>query len=120
MNENKEAVIILSKCGERHKTYGIRAEKKGKDTWIFNWAFPIKDDVAKREGYDKSSVKGNILFSEDYPGCPYCGGSSWTLCSCGHLSCTIVKDGVFTCEWCGAKGTIGAYTGEAITAGMDL
>ena len=120
MREANEAVIVLCKCGERHKTYGIRAEKRGRDNWAFTWAFPIKEDSANREGYDKSSVKGNISFDGEYPGCPYCGGYSWTVCSCGHLSCTVVKNGVFTCEWCGAQGTIGDYTGEAITAGMDL
>jgi hypothetical protein len=120
MSEQNEAVIVLCKCAAKHKTYGVRAEKQGRDRWVFTWAFPIKEDAAKREGYDKSFVKGDISFSKDYPGCPYCGGSNWTVCSCGHLSCTVVKNGMFTCEWCGAQGTISAYTGEAITAGMDL
>lgn len=120
MSEEKEAVIVLCKCGESHKTYGIRAEKICHDNWVFTWAFPIKEDSAKREGYDKSFVKGNITFSAEYPEYPYCGNSNWTVCSCGHLNCTVVKNGVFTCEWCGARGTIGAYTGETIAAGMDL
>lgn len=120
MEEKLEAVIILAKCGERHKTYGIRTEKNCHDSWVCTWAFPIKESSAKREGYGRSSVKGSISFTDDFPGCPYCGGRNWTMCSCGHLSCTIVEHGVFTCEWCGTKGTIGEYTGEAITAGMDL
>jgi hypothetical protein len=120
MSDVKEAVILLAKCAESHKTYGLRAEKHGKDNWLVTWAFPIKESSAKNEGYDKTAVKGNIAFSAEYPGCPYCGGRELALCSCGHLNCTIVKNGVFTCEWCGNKGQIGAYGGEAITADMDV
>ena len=120
MNEQKEAVVVLCKCGEVHKTYGIRTEKTGHNNWMFTWAFPINETAAKHEGYDKTSVQGNISFSEEYPGCPYCRRSNWTVCSCGHLSCTVEKNGLFTCEWCGAQGKIGKYSGEAISAGMDL
>ena len=104
MSEFKEAVVLIAKCGESHKSYGIRMEKTGTDRWLTTWAFPIKDSSAKREGYDKIQVKGDISFSDDYPGCPYCGGHGLTLCPCGHLSCTIMRSNVFTCEWCGMQG----------------
>ena len=121
MNEElQEALVVLSKCAEMHRTYGIRAEKVNGNHWKLTWAFPIKESSAKREGYDKSSISGNIEVSAEYPGCPYCGQKQFTVCSCGHLNCTILKNGIFTCEWCGAQGTIGDYTGEAITAGTDL
>ena len=120
MNEQKEALVVLCKCGEVHKSYGIRAEKIAPKRWSLTWAFPIKEASAKREGYDRSNIGGEISFSVEYPGCPYCGGRELTLCSCGHLNCTKLRDGVFTCEWCGSQGTLGDYTGEAITAGMDL
>lgn len=119
MNKVNEAVVVLSKCGESHKSYGMRVEKTGKERWLVTWAFPIKEKAAKREGYDKTTVKGSIVFSDDYPGCPYCGGKVLTVCSCGHLSCTVMKNGEFTCEWCGAQGQLGDYAGIAITAGMD-
>lgn len=120
MNEHTEAVIVLAKCGESHKTYGMRAERHSKDNWLITWAFPIKETSAKREGYDKATIKGNIQFADEYPGCPYCGGTQLTLCSCGHSSCTILKNGIFTCEWCKSQGRIGTYNGEAITAGTDI
>ncbi len=120
MNDNKEAVIVLCKCGEVHKTFGIRAEKIQSNHWMFTWAFPIRDDSAKREGYDKSTVIGLIESTENYPGCPYCNQINFTVCNCGHISCTILRNGVFTCEWCGAQGTIGEYGGETIKAGNDL
>lgn len=101
------------------KKYGMRLEKTGHDRWLTTWAFPIKESSAKREGYDKVQVKGDISFADDYPGCPYCGGHGLTLCSCGHLSCTILRNNIFTCEWCGTQGQIGDYSGETITAGTD-
>lgn len=119
MGEQRDAAVVLAKCSEAHKIYGMRVEKFGKDHWIVTWAFPIKDTSAEREGYDKTTIKGNIEFSSDYPGCPYCGGHELTLCSCGHLNCTIVRNGVFTCEWCSSQGQLGDYSGEAITAGID-
>lgn len=123
MKEFNEAAVVLCKCGKHHKTYGIRAEKNGRDDWTFTWAFPIKDSSAKREGYDRTVVKGNIAFTENYPGCPYCGAKGWVLCSsCGHLNCfdgTLNGD-LFTCDWCGASGTIEKYDGDAIHAGIDL
>lgn len=110
------------KCMDIHamnKLYGMRLEKTGHDRWLTTWAFPIKESSAKREGYDKVQVKGDISFADDYPGCPYCGGHGLTLCSCGHLSCTILRNNIFTCEWCGTQGQIGDYSGETITAGTD-
>jgi hypothetical protein len=120
MEKQKEALILLSKCGETHKTYGIRVEKIDKNNWLATWAFPIKENSAKREGYDKTSIKGNILFSEDYLGCPYCRRIGLTVCSCGHIGCTITHNNVYHCEWCGSNGTISNWTGNCIiTAGMD-
>lgn len=119
MDKANEAVIVIAKCGASHKSYGIRAEKTGKDKWLFTWAFPIKDDAAKREAYDRTTVKGSLSQSDEYPGCPYCGSRRLIACSCGHMSCYIVKDGVFTCDWCGSPGTPAAYTGGAVSAGMD-
>ena len=120
MRETNEAVVVLAKCGEVHRTYGIRAEKLAHDRWRLTWAFPIKEASAKREGYDKTSIGGQIDATDDYPGCPFCGQKYFTVCTYGHISCTILKNGLFTCEWCGARGEIGDYTGQAIKAGSDL
>lgn len=50
MSDFNEAVVLIAKCGERHKTYGMRLEKTGHDRWLTTWAFPIKESSAKREG----------------------------------------------------------------------
>ena len=101
-----EAVIVLCKCPTNHKTFGMRAEKIGNSHWNINWAFPIKDDAAKREGYDKSTIGGIIEYDALYPGCPYCSGSNFVLCGrCAHLCCNTFDNGLFTCEWCGKYTT---------------
>lgn len=120
MEKANEAVVVLAKCGSNHKIYGMRTEKVGVDQWLFTWAFPIKESSAKREQYDKTTVNGSIGFSDEYPGCPYCGGRNITVCSCGHIGCTIIKNGIYTCEWCGSQGEIGDYSGEDIVGGVDV
>lgn len=120
MKEFNEAVVVLAKCAEGHKTYGIRTEKTGSHRWRLTWAFPIKESSAKREGYDKTSIGGQFEHAPEYPGCPYCGQRNFTVCTCGHVNCTILRNGVFTCEWCGRTGTIEDYSGQAIKAGDDL
>lgn len=115
-----EAVVVLCRCGTVHKTYGIRAEKVGHNKWRFTWAFPIRESSAKHEGYDKTNIGGSISCTDEYPGCPYCAEKNFVVCSCGHICCTVLKNGIFTCDWCGAQGTIGDYTGEVIMAGTDL
>ncbi len=119
MSEVREAVVVLCKCGEVHRTFGIRTEKRNNE-WYFTWAFPIKEASAKREGYDQTKVVGQILLEKEYPGCPYCKNKGFVVCSCGHICCNITKDGIFTCEWCGSSGALEDYDGAGIKAGMDL
>lgn len=119
MKQNPTALIVLSKCPKNKKTYGIRAENFGRDHWSFTWAFPVKEENAKHEGYDKSSIKGTIVIDNEFPGCPYCGTSNFVVCQCGHINCNYQTSGRFVCAWCGLQGTIGVYTGDKISAGMD-
>lgn len=51
----------------------------------------VRPDCLDKPDYDY------IQFADEYPGCPYGGGTQLTLCSCGHSSCTILKNGFFTC-----------------------
>ena len=120
MSDPRDAVVLLCKCGKVHKTYGIRTEKLSGKRWSMTWAFPIRESVAKHEGYDKVSVSGDVSMTDEYPGCPFCGQRNITVCECGHISCTVVRGGIFTCEWCGAQGRIADYSGEKIVADVDL
>ena len=80
------ASVILAKCGTNNRTYGIRVEKRGND-WVSTWAFPIDDGKAKREGFDKTKIKGAFTPVDGYPGCPYCGSNELAQCGCGKMFC---------------------------------
>ena len=121
MRNVNDAVVVLCKCAKTHRTFGIRAEKTGRDHWDFTWAFPIKEAAAQREGYDRTKVGGEIDFTDEYPGCPYCGNVGFGLCpNCKRLDCGYEIERLMPCEWCGhvASG-VSDYSGEDIRAGMD-
>lgn len=116
-----EAKIALCKCKETHKTYGVRFEQMS-NGWKYTWAFPIKENVAKREGYDATILKGTLVQDTEYPGCPYCGAKYFIVCgTCGKLNCnTGIIAGKFTCEWCSTIGEIVGYDGSGVKSGGDL
>ena len=122
MEITNEAVIPLAKCKKTHKLFGIRTAKLSHQNWDMTWAFPIKENSAKREGYDKVFVQGSVNISETYPGCPYCGAMSWVSCGvCKRLTCLSPNARTFTCEWCETKGKVswGGYGGFDIYANSD-
>ena len=47
MREFNEAVVLIAKCGESRRTYGMRLEKIGHDRWLATWVFPIRESSAK-------------------------------------------------------------------------
>ncbi|MDR1944141.1 MAG: hypothetical protein LBQ19_04890 [Synergistaceae bacterium] len=99
-----EASVITIKCGKTGKLFGIRVEKVDGD-WVRTWAFPLKDDVAKREGYDKNVIRGSLRPTEEYPGCPYCGAQGLLLCqNCSKLSCHMGEKQA-QCPWCDMSST---------------
>lgn len=105
----KVAEIMLCKCQQTGKTFGIRVEKTGPNSWLQTWAFPIKDKTAQKEGFNSSKIVGNIGWSDEYPGCPYCGALSWFVCgTCGKITdmnnSTWVK-----CGWCNIEAELGGY-----------
>jgi hypothetical protein len=114
-----EAVIALCKCKESKKTYGVRFERRGAKSWNYTWAFPMKEDSARREGYTGTTISGNVQPTREYPGCPYCGTKYFVVCQCGKLNCYISAGGRFTCAWCGQTGKLTAYAGDGIASGGD-
>ena len=114
----KEAVVVLSKCPQAHRIYGIRAEKAAQNHWRLTWAFPVKELSAKRESYDRASISGQMEWDPKYPGCPYCGTGSLIICSCGHVYCSNVReDGTSICPWCERGGRITGGGGEGRSGG---
>lgn len=105
MSEKNRAKVILMKCPEGDKIYGVRIEEYEGD-WYRTWAFPLDPKKASREGYDKNRFSGNLWPADEYPGCPHCKSVSFLKCeTCGKLSCWTGQEKV-KCPWCGTKGRI--------------
>lgn len=105
MEEKMEAKVILMKCPETKKVYGVRIEKYEGD-WYRTWAFPLDSRKAAHEGYDREKITGNLYPADEYPGCPYCKSVKFITCgTCGKLSCDSGKK-VVQCPWCGTRGRI--------------
>ncbi len=72
MTDKVNAIVGLAKCPSSGKLYGVRIEIDGKK-WTATWAFPISEEVAKREGYTQNVFPSDLKYSSRYPVCPYCG-----------------------------------------------
>ena len=68
----KNAVIGIAKCPATGNIYGVRLEEKADKKCWATWAFPIKTETARREGYLTTQFPSDILYEKEYPGCPYC------------------------------------------------
>ena len=98
-----EANIMIIKCPDSGKTVGVRLEKMNDGDWWRTWAFKISDQQVKYEGYDKTQIQGNLYYTDEYPGCPYCGTKNLVKCGhCGKFLCWHGNEGV-KCPWCGTE-----------------
>lgn len=114
-----KANVILMKCPESNKIYGVRIEEYEGD-WYRTWAFPLDGKRAEKEGYDKVKITGNLYPADEYPGCPYCKSVKFIKCtSCGKLSCWNEKESI-CCPWCGMKGKIVTIKKELSFNGGDM
>lgn len=113
-------VVMVGRCSTARQPFGIRLEEVGRKTWTVNWAFPVKESTAGKEGYDRSEIKGTFGIDDAYPGCPSCTAKSIVLCNaCGKIGCWNPVDSMFTCPWCGASGRVeGEIT--SLKAGRDV
>ena len=101
----KTVTVICSRCGKNKTLYGIRTEKTS-GRWYFTWAFPLKDSVAKNEGWSDTVINESPSNREDFNGCPYCKSKALIYCSnCHQLNCYNSEE-YFTCAWCGQGGTV--------------
>jgi LSD1 subclass zinc finger protein len=99
--------VVCAKCCKTGALWGIRFEEFQPRAWTATWAFPIRADVAAREGYDRSSLSGQFLLGEDYPGCVGCLNRTFVLCgSCRRLGCAAEGARRFQCPWCRNAGEI--------------
>ena len=98
------ATIVMAKCSKTKKLFGMRVEQRGND-WIRTWAFPLDEEKARNEGFDKNKLSISGV-DNDYPGCPHCGDGGFTKCTCSKIGCsgaTVTNEGKmsYICPWCG-------------------
>ena len=102
----KDEMVIMAVCQRTGQPYGITAERVGRD-FHFKWAFKLSASSAKREGFDKNRVSGNIFDDAEFPGCPHCGADTWYQCGgCRKFVCHRSGDRSGKCPSCGNQGEI--------------
>ena len=102
---SNSAFAIMGMCEGHRKPFGITVDKRG-NAYAFCWAFKISDAQAGREGYDRTKVRGAVVYDEDFNGCPYCGSKGFYICSqCGKVVCYDGKE-IVTCPCCGKSSGV--------------
>lgn len=102
----KNVFVVPARCGAHNRLFGVRMEEQGPGHWAATWAFPLREDVAKREGYEARAIEGSFGFAPGYPGCPSCEARSFYVCGCGAVVCWNGVDQVVTCPSCGSTGEL--------------
>lgn len=119
MSSLPNVVIIMARCRHSGQGFGIRFEEKSRSQWVGDWAFPVKEQVAKKEGYDRSEIRGTFSFDEAYPGCPHCGAKDLFKCHCSKVACWDGESRTVVCPWCKAKCRLTEQV-RSLRAGNDL
>ena len=99
-------MVVVTMCAKKKQAFGIRFEELAASQWAATWAFPIQAAVAKREGYDRTELRGAFAFAESYPGCPFCLARSIVKCPCGKVACWDSDVRTVVCPWCGHQGQL--------------
>jgi len=111
----QSVVIALARCVHSRSNFGVRLELKAHRTWVADWAFPLKESAARKEGYDRTRIEGRFRIDTAYPGCPFCSAHFLVQCECGRVSCVSGASEVIRCPWCGNEGRI---SGRASSLGV--
>lgn len=116
-NPKRDEMVVMASCQKTGKHFGITTVRQGKD-YHFTWAFKLSEASAKKEGFDKNKVNGNIFNDAEFPGCPHCGAQTWYQCGkckrfvCMNDSATWVK-----CPECGFEGGVVASDNFDLSGG---
>lgn len=115
----RDEMVIMATCQRTKREFGITVQKEGKD-FLFTWAFKLNVATAKREGFEKNKVSGNVFTDERYPGCPYCGATSWFQCgNCKRFVCMSPEQKVARCPECGNEADV-VFVDKFDLSGGDL
>lgn len=117
-----EATVLLFKCDRSQSSYGVRVEKSSDGDWWRTWAFPVDFKQEKNENYAQQKVVGNFNFTEEFEGCPHCGGYGFMACGgCGKISCWREDlTNPVTCQWCGVKCEVSTSTDKFDASGSSF
>lgn len=102
----RDEMVIMAACQQTKRPFGITARREDRD-YVFQWAFKLNTETAKREGFEKNKVSGNIFNADEYPGCPHCGAQTWFQCGkCKKFICMSPEQKVVRCPLCGNEGEV--------------
>jgi hypothetical protein len=106
-----EPVMIPARCQRTRQGFRIGVRPvSGASTWKMVCAIPIREEwITVRQAHERQQeVRGGLVSSESYRGCPRCQDLSVVMCgSCGKFSCYDGQSTRFTCAWCGLTADIG-------------
>jgi uncharacterized protein YegL len=97
-------VVVLARCATGGSLYGVRLVGEQGKEWRVEWAFPVEERLAAREGYDRAEISGSFVFGTEWSGCLFCSSQSLLRCVCGALGCWTGTPGVVVCPWCRIRG----------------
>lgn len=72
---SNKAFAIMAMCETTKEHFGITVDPRN-GCYAFTWAFKIKKEQAKKEGYEQTHVSGKVMYDKDFNGCPYCGSKN--------------------------------------------
>jgi len=101
MNPLPKVVIVVGRCQRTRQGFGIRLAETDPGCWSGDWAFALSEQAARKEGYDRTEIRGQFLIADTYPGCPHCGTGAIFQCSCGKVACWDGESRKVKCPWCG-------------------
>ncbi len=115
-----EAVVAVCRCTSTRTQYGIEFRPVKDRVWRALWSFPISEEDASFEGFDETSIEGDIVYDPHYNGCLGCQVKGFTVCGrCKKLSCGTLEGDMFHCPWCGHSGKV-TYGQIAFRAGGNF
>lgn len=121
MSEKKIAQVILCRCSQNKKLFGITIEKRTDGDWNMVYSYPIDEKRAKAEGFENTSITADIYTDSRYLGCPYCQKRGFVKCgTCQKPTCHTNGNSENTCAWCGKKLSDIKYRGKmTVKTGAD-
>lgn len=117
--KSNNVVIVAAQCSKTKEYYGMRFEEASPNSWVVDWAFPLKQKTAMHEGYLENKIQGRFNFTEDFPGCPYCAANAYFLCQrCQTIACYDGESKEVKCPGCNSIARI-AGIAEQINSSKD-